>query len=226
MRLIGARKGGWLPLLLALGGAWLLLVLPLRVGCAEPEAVVVAQAPAQVQQLVLRTLQQLAPGGEARRRYHLALPFGAPLFPPDADLALSPTPDLARWLQLPADARRHDVLIVPDADYYWDAGGAPFSCQFIVHLQAQGAGRTRLTVLQVQPTERHGKKLDLLGRTGPGFYLDIRPAAPAPKASADLLALLAAALAHPLPAPPALPASAPSQASPASPALPPSPAAH
>lgn len=188
--------------------------LLLALACASPlargvqqDAIVVGQAPAQVQQLVLRAMQGLAPAGEAHRRYHMTLPFGAPLFPPDTDLALSPTPELARWLQLPADARRHDVLIVPDADYYWDAGGAPFSCQFIVHLQEQGAGRTRLTVLQVHPSERHGKKLDMLGRTGPGFYLDIRPAAPAPQASADLLALLAAALAHPLPASPSSPTS-------------------
>lgn len=180
-------------------------VLPVRPAWgARPDEIVTAQSPGQVQQLLLRALQHLAPGSEARRRYHLALPFGAPLFPPDADLALSPTPELTHWLRLPAEARRHDLLIVPDADYYWDAGGIAFSCQFIVHLQAQGAGRTRLTVLQVQPTERHGRKFDLLGRTGPGFYLDIRPAAPAPQASADLLALLDAALAQPLPPSPSL----------------------
>lgn len=204
---IAGAAARWSALLLALVCASPLAMLPPPAWGAGQDAIVVGQAPAQVQQLVLRAMQQLAPGGEAHRRYHMTLPFGAPLFPPDTDLALSPTPALARWLQLPIDARRHDVLIVPDADYYWDAGGAPFSCQFIVHLQAQDAGRTRLTVLQVQPTERHGKKLDLLGRTGPGFYLDIRPAAPAPRASADLLALLAAALAHPLPASPASPAS-------------------
>jgi hypothetical protein len=186
-------------MLMALACAVLLAMAPLRAANAEPDAITIELAPPQVQQLVLRAMQQLAPGSEARRRYRLALPFGAPLFPPDADLALSPTPALARWLQLAADERRHDVLIVPDADYYWNAGGAPFSCQFIVHLQGQDARRTRLTLIQVQPTERHGKKLDLLGRTGPGFYLDIRPAAPAPQASADLLGLLAAALAHPPP---------------------------
>lgn len=203
----GSAVAGWSAPLLALACACLLWMPVRQAWAAQPDEIVVAQSPAQVQQLVLRALQHLAPGGEARRRYHLALPFGAPLFPPDADLALSPTPALARWLQLPVAARRHDVLIVPDADYYWDAGGAPFSCQFIVHVQEQGAGRTRLTVLQVQPTERHGKKLDLLGRTGPGFYLDIRPAAPAPQASADLLALLGSALAQPLPASPPSPAS-------------------
>lgn len=202
---ITSALGRWSALLLALACASPLATLAPRAWGAEPDALVAEQAPAQVQQLVLRAMHQLAPGGEAHRRYHMTLPFGAPLFPPDTDLAISPTPALARWLRLPRDARRHDVLIVPDADYYWDAGGAPFSCQFIVHLQAQGAGRTVLTVLQVQPTERHGKKLALLGRTGPGFYLDIRPAAPAPQASADLLALLAAALAHPLPASPASP---------------------
>lgn len=189
----------WPSLLMALVCPLLFAMLPLRAASAEPDAITIELAPAQAQQLVLRAMQHLAPGGEARRRYRLALPFGAPLFPPDTDLALSPTPALARWLQLSPDARRHDVLIVPDADYYWDAGGAPFSCQFIVHLQGQGTRQTRLTLIQVQPTERHGKKLDLLGRTGPGFYLDIRPAAPAPQASADLLGLLAAALAHPPP---------------------------
>ncbi|MYM91525.1 hypothetical protein GTP91_30655 [Rugamonas sp. FT82W] len=154
-------------------------------------------APPQAQQAILQAVQRIPAQQEAHRRYRMALPYGAPLFPPDADLALAPSGDaLAAWLRLPPEQRRHDVLIAPDVDYYWNAEGRRFSCQFIVHVQAVD-GQSRLAVLQVRPTVYAGKSFKLLGRTGPGMYLDLRPAAPSAQSGAELRAFLASALAQP-----------------------------
>lgn len=159
-------------------------------------ALTIPLPPQQAQTAILRAVQQLAPQREERRRYRLAQPFGAPLFPPDADLALPPAaPPLAAWLTLPAAQRQHDVLISPDIDYYWHAEGRQFSCQFIIHLQADGAG-SRVQVLQVRPTEYAGKRFELLGRTGPGRYVRLLPTTPSSQAEAELRAFLASALAR------------------------------
>ncbi|MET3130665.1 hypothetical protein AAKU55_000923 [Oxalobacteraceae bacterium GrIS 1.11] len=166
--------------------------------CAAAPALLVERPAARVQATLLLALNNIAPGQESRRRYRMALPFGAPLFPSDADLAVPPeAPGLALWRQLPPAERRHDVLIVPDADYYWPAEGRQFSCQFIVHLRSLGAGKVSLEPLQVRPTILLGKKWDLLGRTGPGFYLNIQAAPPSAQANAELLGFLAAALSKP-----------------------------
>ncbi|MYN16612.1 hypothetical protein GTP81_07585 [Rugamonas sp. FT107W] len=154
-------------------------------------------APPQAQQAILQAVQRIPAQQEAHRRYRMALPYGAPLFPPDADLALAPAnAALTAWLRLPPEQRRHDVLIVPDVDYYWNAEGRRFSCQFIVHVQAAD-GQSRLAMLQVRPTVYAGKSFKLLGRTGPGAYLDLRPAAPSAQSAAELRAFLASALGQP-----------------------------
>lgn len=184
-----------------------------------PAAVLtVPLAPAQAQQAILLAVRQLPPQREEHRRYRLALPFGAPLFPPDDDFALAlvppapaPTPAsasasapapasatasaLAGWLALSAAQRRHDVLITPDVDYYWSAEGRQFSCQFIIHLEAHGTG-TRLVTLQVRPTEYAGKHFELLGRTGPGRYIKLLPSTPSAQSEAELRAFLTTALAR------------------------------
>lgn len=167
-------------------------------------------APAQAQQAILLAVRQLPPQREEHRRYRLALPFGAPLFPPDDDFALAlvppapaparapasaPASGLAGWLALSATQRRHDVLITPDVDYYWSAEGRQFSCQFIIHLEAHGTG-TRLVTLQVRPTEYAGKHFELLGRTGPGRYIKLLPSTPSAQSEAELRTFLAAALAR------------------------------
>lgn len=160
----------------------------------QAAALTIALPPPEAQQAILRAVRQIAPQMEEHRRYRMALPFGAPLFPPDADLALPPaTPALSGWTALPAAQRRHDVLITPDVDYYWKAEGRQFSCQFVIHLEADGAG-SRLSLLQVRPTEYAGKQFELLGRTGPGRYVKLLPTAPSAQADAELRAFLTSAL--------------------------------
>jgi len=161
-----------------------------------PPSLTVPMPPPLAQQAVLRAVGQISPQSEEHRRYRMALPYGAPLFPPDADLANPPlSATLSGWLALPAAQRRHDVLLTPDIDHYWPAEGRQFSCQFILHLEADGGG-TRLTVLQVRPTEYAGKRFELLGRTGPGRYMQLRPTAPSAQAEAELRSFLSAALAR------------------------------
>lgn len=146
----------------------------------------VAMPPAAVQQALMATIGHLPHAHPRRRRYRLAVPFDTPLFPPDDMLRDAPGGELEAWLALPRSQRRHDVLLLPDEDYYWPDGGAgEYSAQFLVHLAAHAAG-TALAIVQVHARRRHGKAFRLLGRTGPGFYWDIRPSAPSPSAAAAL----------------------------------------
>lgn len=155
----------------------------------------VSLPPAQAQQAVLSAVRHIAPQQEERRRYRLAIPFGAQLFPPDADLALPPVaPALQAWLALPAAQRQHDLLITPDVDYFWSAEGRQYSCQFLIHIAAHGPG-AQLAVLQLRPTEYAGKQFKLLGRTGPGRYMQLLPTTPSADSEAGMHAFLAAALA-------------------------------
>lgn len=155
-------------------------------------------APQQAQQAILQAVQRIPPQREEHRRYRMALPYGAPLFPPDADLALPPaSAALTAWLRLPAEQRRNDVLIAPDVDYYWNAEGRLYACQFIVHVRPADGGQSQLTLLQVRPTVYAGKSFKLLGRTGPGAYLNVLPTTPSAQSAAELRAFLAAALAQP-----------------------------
>lgn len=162
-----------------------------------------ASAPAQAQ-----TVELARPAAELRaevmarataphvdRRMRLVVPFGTALFPPDEDLVDRGDDrwplGLAQWRALPPSARRLDLLLVPDEDYYWPVDGQPeFRCQFIVHIEDIGMGRSRMTVLQVHAATRHGKRFDPLGRVGPGLYWDIRPSRPLLQASTGLLASL------------------------------------
>ncbi|GAB2868083.1 hypothetical protein GCM10027277_41590 [Pseudoduganella ginsengisoli] len=156
-----------------------------------------AQPPALARQALLTAVSQLPSGHPRRRRYRLAVPFDTPLFPPDHLLRSAPgqpgDAGLDIWLALPPGLRRHDVLILPDEDYFWDdpqtGHAAPdtgsYAAQFIVHLMANGGG-TALSIVQAHPLRRYGKTFHLLGRTGPGFYWDIRPAPPSPAAAATL----------------------------------------
>ena len=192
------RKANWKRRLGA-AGCGMLLTCCAAFGMTPtpaPAPLTVSLTPPQAQQAILRAVQAVAPQREEHRRYRMALPFGAPLFPPDADLAAAPlAPALASWLALPAAQRQHDVLIAPDVDYYWNAEGRQYSCQFIIHVAADGAG-ARLTALQVRPTSYGGKRFQLLGRTGPGLYLQLQPTMPSAATEADLRRFLAAALAR------------------------------
>lgn len=164
---------------------------------ALPLALVLAMSPSATQQALLDAVTRLPETHPRRRRYRLAIPFGAPLFPPDHLLREArgwpAGAAIDAWLALPPGQRRHDVLLLPDEDYYWQEPGATagdYAAQFIVHLAQAPAGST-LSILQVHARRRHGKAFRLLGRTGPGFYWDIRPTAPSPAAAATLAGDLA-----------------------------------
>jgi hypothetical protein len=154
--------------------------------------------PAAVQLALLDAVAHLPATHPRRRRYRLALPFGAPLFPPDHLLRGVPgqpaDAGIEAWLALPPGQRRHDVLLLPDEDYYWREPGdtaGEYSAQFIVHLAQDRAAGTALSIVQAQARRRRGKSFHLLGRTGPGLYWNIAPAVPSPGAAATLAADLA-----------------------------------
>ncbi len=163
--------------------------------------ILLAAPPDAVQQALLATITRLPDSHPRRRRYRLAVAFGTPLFPPDHLLREAPGQPydtaLDRWLALPPIQRRHDVVLLPDEDYYWrDAqAGDGYAAHFLVHLAAMqgtaGAPGTTLDIIQLHARRRHGKTLRLLGRAGPGLYWDIRPVAPSPAATAALAADLA-----------------------------------
>lgn len=133
-----------------------------------------------------------------RRRYHLIIEFGAPLFPPDEQIALDASRrgalhnGLERWLHLSQAVRQFDLLVLPDVDYFWDADiqagnrRPQYSTAFILHLEPSAEGNTTVQVLQINGTARFGKKFDLLGRTGPKYYWDDRPVLPSPQAAREL----------------------------------------
>lgn len=160
------------------------------------------QAPAAAQAAVLRAFRDIAPDAEQRKRYRMVVAFGSPLFLPDVDLPDPPGPadgfTLAQWRALPTPQRALDLLVGPDVDHYWpsraDGATVQYSTQFVLHFEARPPGRTALHIMQANPTRRHGKKFKLMGRTGPGFYWDIRPSAASSEAADALHAFLAAAL--------------------------------
>lgn len=176
---------------------------------APPESAVVESTlpPPQTQQAILQALKAIH-DPDLRQRYRSAYPFGSPLFPRDDDLRAfgdqangRVSPALEHWLALPPAQRAYDLWISPNVDYYWasdysrDGEPVEFSAEFLVHLRAVAEAKTEVTVLQIHSKTRMGKKFDLLGRAGPGFYWDIRPVEASPRASADLLNLLARTLA-------------------------------
>ncbi|MBY0243746.1 MAG: hypothetical protein K2X55_31015, partial [Burkholderiaceae bacterium] len=83
-----------------------------------------------------------------------------------------------------------------DVDYFWPADTPSgrqqplYSTAFILHLEPSAEGITTVHVLQINGVARFGKKFDLLGRTGPKFYWDDRPAPPSPQAARELVAHL------------------------------------
>jgi hypothetical protein len=180
--------------------------LPPPAGAIRTQAEV-AVSVEQAQGAALAALVQARKHPDAGARYRMVVPFGAPLFPRDADLQAFELKSLVGangqalrdWLALPAAARRYDLWIVPDVDYYWMSdyvvGNEPadFSAEFLVHFASTATGATRISVIQLKPRLRLGRKFALLGRTGPGFYWDIRSVAASPQATADLLAWLTGA---------------------------------
>jgi hypothetical protein len=152
----------------------------------------VTLAPERVPPAILAALARLPSGDPLARRYRQAYAFSHPLFPPDAELrGEMPAPALSAWLALPPAQRRHDVVILPAADHYWRQDGNDYRATFIVHVAPAAGGGSDLSIVQYGARTLHGKAFRLLGRTGPGRYLDIRPTAPSPAAAAELAAWLA-----------------------------------
>jgi hypothetical protein len=161
----------------------------------------------QAQRAMLAALKSIDPGSPLARRYRSVEVFGSPLFPPDDDVRQfdARTPpvsrgalDVRQWLGLPAPKRATDLWIRPDDDHYWTSDyvrgrePVPFSAEYVVHLAAQpGAAATRVDVVQLRPRVNLGKRFDLLGRAGPGWYQDIRAVEPSPLATSELTEFLA-----------------------------------
>ena len=146
-------------------------------GAAEPLA--------EIQQVILHSVDHVPPSREAHRRYRTAQAYGTRDFPSDDDLASpSNSPMLAKWLAMTPEQRRYDVLISPDTDYYWVADGHAYSCLFIVHIEMEANGRPRLDLMQAQPTWRIGKEFKFRGSSGPGFYDVLQPGKPSPQTEA------------------------------------------
>ncbi|MBA5690538.1 hypothetical protein [Rugamonas apoptosis] len=140
-------------------------------------------------------------GADEHRRYHLVFSFGDPLFPPSEEIAVDAQRrgalrEVANWIKLPASAKLADLLVTPDIDNFWPtdyyAGnhGIGFSTAFILHFANCGPSSSTVDLMQINSFVRVGKHFDLLGRTGPKFYWDDRPAAPSPQAARDLAELL------------------------------------
>lgn len=137
----------------------------------------------------------------AQDKFHYFYWFdrSAGVFPDDFQVRAhsSRDPDLRRYSALPNSARSRDLyLYEPSGDYYWysefHVGGNPvkFHCAFIIHFEALGATRTRIEVLEYLPIVWTGKKFNLLGHAGPGFYYDIREVSPTATDRAELVELI------------------------------------
>lgn len=152
-----------------------------------------ALPPERAAAAILAGIGRLPPGEPLARRYRQAYGMAHPLFPPDAELrGETPLAALSAWLALPPALRRHDLVVLPASDHYWRQDGNDYRATFIVHVALAPGGGSDLAVLQYGARTLHGKSFRLLGRTGPGRYLDIRPAAPSAAAAAELAAWLAA----------------------------------
>jgi len=132
-----------------------------------------------------------------RYRFQVAR-FGDPIFPDDFQLTAASKQDaeLHRYAALPAASRGQDFyLLEPTGDYYWSSEyyyrGEParFRCNFIVHLEPQEAARTKIEILEYVPSIWVGEKFGWSAHTGPipGFFHDIRFAAPTAADRAEVL---------------------------------------
>jgi hypothetical protein len=157
-----------------------------------PPDVTTALPPAQARQAIVAAVAALPAGDPLHRRYRGTEVRGDPFFADDGLLLGSRDAAwLAPWLALPEAQRTHDVRIHPDIDYHWPQDGQLYSAHFILHLAPREGGGTAIAIFQHDITTLHGKRFRMLGRAGPGFYTDIRPAAPSPAARAELARWLA-----------------------------------
>src|SRR5215471_8436436 len=135
----------------------------------------------------------------------LLAPAGDPRFPDDYQLKAfsKDNPPLKEYVALDASARKHDFYITPpyatnevsagSTDYYWESEyhyndqPAKFRSKFIIHLEPQGDSKTRIDIIEFQPEIWVGRKFDVLGHGGPGYYHDIRFVEPTTQDRIELL---------------------------------------
>jgi hypothetical protein len=108
------------------------------------------------------------------------------VFPSDEQMRLaSDANGLAKhYLAIRADSRRGDLYLnEPSGDHWWiseyfvDGRPANFRCSFLIHLEPDGQGNTRIEIFEYQPTIWAGKRIGLSahGPPIPTTLHDIRP---------------------------------------------------
>jgi hypothetical protein len=125
-----------------------------------------------------------------------------PIFPDPAQQRLNSegNPALARYAELPPEAKALDLYLHDPLDRYWASeytiDGVPvkFRCDFIVHMEKADGG-TRVEVIEYLPRVWPRDHFQLLGNHGPGRYRDIRKVEPTVRDREEMLAAVRAALA-------------------------------
>lgn len=116
--------------------------------------------------------------------------------PGDVDLRANSRDDpaMTRYLSLPAERRKDDLFLYHSLDVFWPSeywvGGkpAPFTCHFVLHLEPDGPGRTKLEVLEYEPLAYAGRKLAPEAHgIGFGPKDDLRRVAPTTRDRVELL---------------------------------------
>ncbi|HEV2844276.1 MAG TPA: hypothetical protein VG477_05475, partial [Thermoanaerobaculia bacterium] len=113
-------------------------------------------------------------------------------------------PAIRRYLELPLERRKHDLFLYRPLDVFWFSEyqvrgkPAPFTCHFILHLEPDGPGRTRLEVLEYRPMVKAGRKFGLVPHSvGPGSMSDLRLVPPTTRDRVELLERIRKALTSP-----------------------------
>ncbi len=111
-------------------------------------------------------------------------PYGHPLFPDDFQIQywVKIDPYIRPYASVPKDKRKNDFyLYEPTADYYWSSdyyyndAPAKFRCAFIIHLEPEANGSTKLAVFEYLPTIWVGERFGFSAHgIGPTSLHDIR----------------------------------------------------
>ncbi|MFY9610536.1 MAG: hypothetical protein WAU45_18240 [Blastocatellia bacterium] len=124
-------------------------------------------------------------------------------FPDDLQMRAHSSLDqsLQRYLALEPRLRKSDYyLYEPTGDYYWDSeyycndSPAKFRCSFIIHLESDRNVNTKIEIFEYLPVVWVGKKFDVAGHHGPGFYNDTREVEPTGEDRVELLDVLKKAI--------------------------------
>ncbi len=116
--------------------------------------------------------------------------------PGDVDLKANSRDDPAmdRYLSLPLERRKDDLFLYHPLDVFWPSEywlrgkAAPFTCHFILHLEPDGPGHTKLEVLEYDPRVDAGRKLASEKHgVGFGFATDLRQVPPTTRDRVELL---------------------------------------